>query len=164
MSLNKVILIGNVGKDPEIRYIDNNRAVANFSLATNDRAYKTSNGTEIPERTDWHSIVAFRETAQFVEKHVKKGSGLCVEGKIRYRNYEKDGVKRYVTEIYADRVEFYSTGNGGRRDEQNGTAAGGAGSSGAPKPGFSEPGTAIDEGLPPLDGPQSDPLDDDIPF
>jgi single-strand DNA-binding protein len=115
MSLNKVILIGNVGKNPDIRYFDNGNAIANFPMATTERGYKLSNGTEVPERTEWHNIVTSRDRAQFIEKYVKKGSLLYVEGKIRTRNYEdKDGVKRYVTEIYADRVEFFSLGSGRR--------------------------------------------------
>lgn len=125
MSLNKVILIGNVGKDPDVRYFDNGNAIANFPVATSERGYKLANGTEVPERTEWHNIVASRERAQFVEKYVKKGSLVYVEGKIRSRNYDdKDGIKRYVTEIYADRIEFYSIGTG-RRDnaQENGTAA-----------------------------------------
>jgi single-strand DNA-binding protein len=111
MSLNKVILIGNVGKDPEVRYFDENRAVANFPLATSERGYTLANGTVVPERTEWHNIVARRELVAFIEKWVRKGSSVYVEGKIRTRNYDdQNGVKRYVTEIYADRVEFYSTG------------------------------------------------------
>ena len=111
MSLNKVILIGNVGKDPDVRYFESGNAVANFSLATNERGYKLANGTEIPERTEWHNIVATRDRAQFVERYVKKGSMVYVEGKIRTRSYDdQNGVKRYVTEIQADRVEFFSSG------------------------------------------------------
>ena len=121
MSLNKVILIGNVGKDPDVRYFDNGNAIANFTLATSERGYKLANGTEVPERTEWHNIVATRDRAQFVEKYVKKGSLLYLEGKIRLRNYEdKDGIKRYVTEIYTDRIEFYSLGSG-RRDGAQGS-------------------------------------------
>ena len=113
MSLNKVILIGNVGKDPDVRYFDNGNAIANFPLATSDRGYKLANGTEVPERTEWHNIVASRDRAQFVEKYVKKGSSVYVEGKIRTRNYDdKDGNKRYITEIFIDRIEFYSSGRG----------------------------------------------------
>ena len=117
MSLNKVILIGNTGKDPDVRYFDNGNAVANFTLATSERGYKLANGTEVPERTEWHNIVATRDRAQFVEKFVKKGSLVYVEGKIRTRDYEKDGVKRYVTEIYADRIEFFSLGSGRKPGE-----------------------------------------------
>lgn len=113
MSLNKVILIGNVGKEPDVRYFDSGSAVANFPLATSERGYTLSNGTVVPERTEWHNVVVRRsDLVSFVEKWVKKGSGLYVEGKIRTRNYDDpSGVKRYVTEIHADRVEFYSTGS-----------------------------------------------------
>jgi len=112
MSLNKVILIGNVGKDPEVRYFDNNAALANFPLATSERGYTLANGTVVPERTEWHNVVVRRDLVPFVEKWVKKGSGVYVEGKIRTRNYDDaSGNKRYITEIYADRIEFYSTGS-----------------------------------------------------
>jgi single-strand DNA-binding protein len=140
MSLNKVILIGNVGKDPDVRYFDSGNAIANFTLATSERGYKLANGTEIPERTEWHNIVASRDRAQFVEKYVKKGSLMYIEGKIRTRNYDdKDGIKRYITEISADRVEFYSYGSG-RRDEQTeggnttGTAVNAPGTETTPPP------------------------------
>ena len=120
MSLNKVILIGNAGKDPDVRYFDDGRALATFTLATNERGYKLANGTEVPERTEWHNIVATRERAQFVEKFVRKGSLLYIEGKIRSRDFEgKDGVKRYYTEIYADRIEFYSSGSSQRKDSES---------------------------------------------
>ena len=112
MSLNKVILIGNVGKDPDVRYFDSGAAVANFPLATSERGYTLANGTVVPERTEWHNIVVRRDLVPFVEKWVRKGSGVYVEGKIRTRNYDdQSGVKRYVTEIHADRIEFYSTGS-----------------------------------------------------
>jgi len=119
MSLNKVILIGNVGKDPDIRYFESGKAVANFTLATSERGYKLANGTEVPERTEWHNIVASRERAQFVEKYVKKGTLLYVEGKLRTRDYEKEGVKRYVTEISADRIDFYYISSGTRKSGEN---------------------------------------------
>lgn len=111
MSLNKAIIIGFVGRDPVVKYFDNGNAIANFSVATSERGYTLSNGTEVPERTEWHNIVANRDRAQFVEKYVKKGSMVYVEGKIRTRNYDdQSGTKRYVTEIHADRVEFFSSG------------------------------------------------------
>ena len=111
MSLNKVILIGNVGKDPAVKYFESGNAVANFSVATSERGYTLSNGTEVPERTEWHNIVVSRDRVQFVEKHVKKGSLVYVEGKLRTRNYDdQNGIKRFITEIYADRIEFYSLG------------------------------------------------------
>ena len=100
MSLNKVILIGNVGREPDVRYFDSGNAVANFTLATNERGYRLANGTEIPERTEWHNIVAGRDRALFVERHVHKGSLVYVEGKIRTRSYDDaSGNKRYITEI-----------------------------------------------------------------
>ena len=96
MSLNKVILIGNVGRDPEVRYFDSGAAVANFPLATSERGYTLANGTVVPERTEWHNVVVRRDLVSFVEKWVKKGSGLYVEGKIRTRSYDdQSGVKRY---------------------------------------------------------------------
>ena len=111
MSLNKVILIGNVGKDPDVRYFDSGSAVANFPMATSERGYTLSNGTVVPERTEWHNIVVRRDQVQFVEKWVKKGSMVYVEGKIRTRTYDdQNGIKRYLTEIHGDRVEFFSSG------------------------------------------------------
>jgi single-strand DNA-binding protein len=88
MSLNKVILIGNVGKGPDIRYFDNGAAVANFPMATSERGYTLANGTEVPERTEWHNITVRREQVAFVEKWVRKGSSVYVEGNIRTRNYD----------------------------------------------------------------------------
>ena len=125
MSLNKVILIGNVGKDPDVRYFDSGAAVANFPLATSERGYTLANGTVVPERTEWHNIVVRRDLVPFVEKWVKKGSGVYVEGKIRTRSYDdQTGVKRYVTEIHADRVEFYNTGTRPADGTQQNTNAG----------------------------------------
>ncbi len=106
MSVNKVILIGNVGKDPEIRHLDKNVTVAKFPLATSERGYTMQNGTQVPERTEWHNIVAWRGLAEIVEKFVKKGSQLYVEGKIQSRSWEKDGIKRYITEIYAENIQL----------------------------------------------------------
>jgi single-strand DNA-binding protein len=107
MSVNKVILLGNVGRDPEVRYIENNVAVANFSIATTERGYTSRAGQTVPDRTEWHNIVAWRGLAQIVEKYVKKGTPLYIEGKIRTRSYDdKDGIKRYTTEIYAENIEL----------------------------------------------------------
>lgn len=107
MSVNKVILIGNVGKDPEVRYLDTGIAVASFPLATTDRAYTLSNGTQVPERTEWHNLVLWRGLAETAEKYVHKGDKLYVEGKIRTRSYDdQNGAKRYVTEIFVDNMEM----------------------------------------------------------
>lgn len=119
MSLNKVILIGRTGKDPEIRYFDSNSAVANFSLATSERGYKLANGTEVPERTEWHNVVAYRELAIFAEKWIKKGSLLYIEGKIRYRTYvDNTGVRRQVTEILAEKINFFESGTSNRDESR----------------------------------------------
>ncbi len=107
MSVNKVILVGNVGKDPDVRYFDNDTAKASFSLATSERGYTGANGTQVPERTEWHNIICWRGLAQIVEKFVKKGTQLYIEGKIRYRSYDdQNGIKRYITEVYADNIEI----------------------------------------------------------
>ncbi|MEI6752800.1 MAG: single-stranded DNA-binding protein [Paludibacter sp.] len=106
MSVNKVILVGNVGKDPEVRYLEKNVAVANFTLATTERGYTTQSGIQVPDRTEWHNIVAWRGLAEVAEKYIKKGTQIYVEGKLQTRQWEKDGVKRYTTEIYADTIQL----------------------------------------------------------
>ena len=109
MSLNKVFLIGNAGKDPDIRYLDNHVCVANLTLATSDRGYTAQNGTQVPERTEWHNLVFWRGLAETVEKYVHKGDKLFIEGSIRTRSYDdQSGVKRYITEIYVDSMEMLS--------------------------------------------------------
>lgn len=107
MSVNKVILLGNVGKDPDVRYLDSGVAVANFTLATSDKGYTLANGTQVPERTEWHNIVLWRGLAEIAEKYVHKGDKLYIEGKIRTRSYDDpNGAKRYITEIFADSMEM----------------------------------------------------------
>lgn len=106
MSVNKVILVGNVGKDPEVRYLEKNVAVANFTLATTERGFTMQNGTQVPERTEWHNIVAWRGLAELAEKYIRKGTQLYIEGKIQTRSWEKEGIKRYTTEIYADTIQL----------------------------------------------------------
>ena len=110
--INKVILVGRVGKDPEVRHLDNNATVANFTLATNE-TYKNKNGEKVTN-TDWHNIVVWRQLAEIAGKYVKKGTLLYVEGKIRTRSWDdKDGVKRYTTEIFADNFQMLSAKEGG---------------------------------------------------
>ncbi len=107
MSLNKVILIGNLGKDPDVKYLNTGVAVANFPLATTERGYVASNGTQVPDRTEWHNIVVWGKLAEVVEKYVHKGDKIWIEGKIKTRSYsDKAGVQRYVTEIFADNMEM----------------------------------------------------------
>ena len=113
MSLNKVQLIGNVGKDPTVRYLDKGVAVATFTLATTEKGYTLANGTQVPERTEWHNIVLWRGLAEVAEKYVRKGDKLYVEGKIRSRSYDdQNGVKRYIVEIFGDNMELLSAPKG----------------------------------------------------
>ena len=116
MSVNKVILVGNVGRDPEVRYLDRNVAVSNFPLATTERGYTMQNGTQVPERTEWHNVVAWRGLAELAEKYIRKGSQLYVEGKLQTRSWEKDGIKRYTTEVVAETIQLL--GKRDRQDEQ----------------------------------------------
>lgn len=105
--MNKVMLIGNVGIEPDVRYYDQDQAVATVRLATTERGYTLQNGTQVPDRTDWHNLVFYRQLAKIVEKYVHKGDKLYVEGKVRTRPYDdKQGMKRYVTEIYVDSMEL----------------------------------------------------------
>ena len=121
MSVNKVILVGNVGKDPEYKDFDNGGSVAQFTLATTDRAFKTANGTEVPERTEWHNIVLQNGLAKIAKEYVKKGNKLYVEGKIRTRSYEDNNdVKRYVTEVYGYNMEMLSPKKDGQTTQQGG--------------------------------------------
>ncbi|HAQ18836.1 MAG TPA: single-stranded DNA-binding protein [Prolixibacteraceae bacterium] len=104
MSVNKVILVGNVGRDPEVRHLDKGVAVARFSLATTEN-YTSKTGEKV-SNTEWHNIVAWRGLAEVAEKYVKKGSQLYIEGRLRTNMYEKDGVKHYTTEINADTMQL----------------------------------------------------------
>lgn len=105
--VNKVILIGNVGAEPEIRYLEGGTAVANLRLATTE-SYKNKKGEKV-DQTEWHNIVLWRGLAEIVEKYVHKGMRLYIEGRIRTRSWEdQNGVKRYTTEIWADNIQMLS--------------------------------------------------------
>jgi single-strand DNA-binding protein len=107
--MNKVMLIGNVGADPEVRYIDQGVAVASLRLATTERGYTLKNGTQVPDQTEWHNVVLWRQLAETVEKYVHKGDKLYIEGKLHTRSYDdRSGNKRYVVEIWADAMEMLS--------------------------------------------------------
>lgn len=126
--VNKAILLGNLGKDPEVRSIDNGNKVANFSLATS-RVYKNNDGEKV-EETEWHNIVLWGRLAEIAEKYLTKGGKVYVEGRIRTRNYDdKDGNKRYVTEIVGERINLLS---GAKDNEKQGES--------------SPPGSALQEG------------------
>ena len=123
MSVNKVILVGNVGKDPEVRYVESNVAVANFPLATSERGYTSRSGAQIPERTEWHNIVLWRGLAEVAEKYVKKGTQLYIEGKLRTRSWtDNNNVVRYTTEIFADNMEILSRRDSGNTQQAQQTA------------------------------------------
>ncbi|MCD8310555.1 MAG: single-stranded DNA-binding protein [Prevotellaceae bacterium] len=107
MSINKVILLGNAGQDPKVTYYEGGNCVAQLSLATTERGYTLQNGTQVPDRTEWHNLVFRGRTAEVVEQYVHKGDKLYIEGKIRTRSYDdQSGIKRYVTEIFVDTMEM----------------------------------------------------------
>lgn len=147
-TVNKVILIGNLGKDPEVRRLDNGAVVANFSIATSEIFTDKTTG-ERRENTDWHNIVAWRGLAEVIEKYIKKGTKIYVEGKLKTRNYQdKDGTTRYVTEVLAEEITILSRPDGERP-------------SGEQKPNYSSQDT------PPPPTKMNDissEIDDDLPF
>lgn len=138
-SVNKVTLIGNLGKDPEVRYTGSGVAVATFSVATNE-SWKDADGNA-QERTEWHNIVAWRKLAEICGQYLKKGSKLWLEGRLQYRTYDdKNGVKRYVTEIVMNEMVMLDSRGGGAQS------------------GSGDPGPAASE-QPPMPDPA-----DDLPF
>lgn len=110
-SVNKVILVGNLGRDPEVRYMPNGEAVCNFSIATTDN-WKDKNGQK-QEKTEWHNIVMYRKLAEIAGEYLKKGRPVYVEGRLQTRKWEKDGVTRYTTEIIADQMQMLGGREGG---------------------------------------------------
>ncbi|MCW8905677.1 MAG: single-stranded DNA-binding protein [Sedimenticola sp.] len=147
--VNKVILIGNVGKDPDVRYMPNGNAVANVTLATSE-SWKDKNSGETQERTEWHRIVFFRRLAEIVGEYVKKGSKLYVEGKLQTRKWQdQSGQDRYTTEIVADQMQMLDSRGGG----------GSSASYDAPRQQDSSGGGEPRSAPMPDDG-----FDDDIPF
>jgi single-strand DNA-binding protein len=116
--INKVVLIGNAGQDPEVRHLESGIAVANFTLATNE-TYKDKNGEKVTQ-TEWHRVVLWRGLAEVAEKYVKKGELLYIEGRLRTRNWDdKDGVKRYTTEVFADVMKML----GKKSDQDSGMSS-----------------------------------------
>ena len=105
-SVNKVILIGNVGADPEVRYLDRGVAIATFNLATTERGYTMQNGTQVPDVTEWHSVVLWRNLAEWAQQNLKKSMKVYVEGKLKTRAWEKDGQIRRKTEVIAENIQI----------------------------------------------------------
>jgi len=122
MSVNKVILIGRLGKDPEIRSMESGRKVANFSIATDD-SYKDRDGNKV-ERTDWHNIVFWGPQAEICERFLNKGKLVYVEGKLKTRSYEQDGITKYTTEVLGSQMTML-----GSRNDEGGQMGGGMPSS-----------------------------------
>ena len=147
-SVNKVILIGNLGRDPEVRYMPSGDAMVNINLATTDN-WRDKNG-EKQEKTEWHRVVMFGKVAEIAGEYLKKGSQAYFEGRLQTRKWtDKEGQERYTTEIVADRMQMLGSRSGGsaRAMPEDGDAAGGSRSSGA-----AQRGGGIDD------------LEDDIPF
>tara|TARA_R110001592_G_scaffold36893_1_gene123603 strand:+ start:4319 stop:4753 length:435 start_codon:yes stop_codon:yes gene_type:complete len=141
--INKVILVGNLGKDPEVRYLEGGSAVANFPIATSE-TYKDKTSGEKKTITEWHNIVVWRRLAEIAEKYLKKGNQVYIEGKLRTRQWQdKDGNNRYTTEIVGDNMQML----GGKKDESSSS------SSNTDTPQQSEP---------PID--KSNDIADDLPF
>ncbi len=109
--VNKVILLGRIGKDPEVKHMENGNMVASFSIATSEK-YKDKSG-EVKETTEWHNCVFWGKPAEIVEKYVKKGDMLYVEGKLKTRSWEKDGVTKYATEVIGNAIQMF----GGKKEE-----------------------------------------------
>jgi len=125
--MNQVILCGNVGKDPDLKYTASGKAWVNFSLATSEKWTKDG---EKHTKTDWHNVVAWGKLAELIAQYVSKGSKVLITGKIQQRSYEKDGEKRWITEIIADTVEFLS----GKKDAAETAQTQSAGSDSVPDP------------------------------
>ncbi len=166
-SVNKVILIGNLGRDPEVRYTPNGSAVCNVSLATT-RNWKSKESGERQEETEWHRVVFFDRLAEIAGEYLKKGRSVYVEGRLKTRKWtDKDGVEKYTTEIFADQMQLLGgrEGMGGGAEERGGYEGGG---DDAPAPRRSAPPARSSAAPAPKPAPKSstgfDDMDDDIPF
>jgi len=167
--INKVILVGNVGQDPETRYMPNGGAVTNLSIATSE-SWKDKNSGEQQEKTEWHRVVFYQRLAEIVAEYVKKGSKLYIEGRLQTRSWDKDGQKHYATEIIASEMQMLDgrgegrnesrpmgDSEGGRGSYQGGAQAGAQGGAGAPRQG-------VQRQPAPQPAPEVSSFDDDIPF
>jgi single-strand DNA-binding protein len=180
-SVNKVILVGNCGRDPEIRYLPSGGAVANISIATTSRR-KDRNSGEMVEETQWHRVTFFERLAEIVGEYVKKGTPIYVEGRLTYRKYtDKDGIEKNATDIIASEMQLLGGRQGmGNPDEEGGGGGYGGGASRAPARsaapagggqggGYARPAAAPQRSAPaaksaPAAGSGFDDMDDDIPF
>jgi len=161
-SVNKVILIGNLGRDPETRYTTGGDAVTNLRIATTD-TWKDKSG-EKQEKTEWHTVVLFGRLAEIAGEYLKKGRPVYIEGRLQTRKYtDKEGIEKYATEIVGDRMQLLGgRDGGGGGDAEFSSGGGGATTTSRPSTGGSAPGGAKGGGAPRKSNP--DDLDDDIPF
>ena len=168
MSLNKVMLIGNVGKDPEVRYLEGNAPgagngakVATFTLATTER-YRDRNG-ELRENTEWHNIVAWRNSADVAEKFIRKGTQVYIEGKLRTRSWtDQSGQKRYTTEITVDNLQLH--GKKSDNPGAEGMPAAAPAQTYTPRPAAPQPQPQPAAQAPAFQAPMADEPQDDLPF
>ncbi|MDX1915934.1 MAG: single-stranded DNA-binding protein [Methylophilus sp.] len=160
-SVNKVILVGNLGRDPEVRYMPNGEAVANFSIATTDN-WKDKSGVK-QEKTEWHNIVMYRRLAEIAGEYLKKGRPVYIEGRLQTRKWEKDGVTRYTTEIIADQMQMLGSGRDGGAASYDGES-----DQGGVADDFNQAPSRAPAQAPaaskPAGGGNFDDFDDDIPF
>ena len=161
--VNKVILVGNLGRDPETRYMPNGNPVTNVSVATSQQ-WRDRDSGEQRERTEWHRVVFFNRLAEIAGEYLKRGSKVYIEGRLQTRDWERDGQKHYTTEIVANEMQMLD-GRGGADAAPMGGGPGGGSSGGGPRGGDpasgdgGSPGSGDDFGPPPEDN-----FDDDIPF
>lgn len=158
--MNKVILMGNLGQDPDTRYMPSGSAVTQISVATN-RSWKDKESGEQKDETSWHRCVAYGKTAEIIAEHFTKGRKILIEGRLKYGSYEKDGVTRYTTDIVIDRFEFVEKREGGDRPPHP-ADRGEAPPAGNTSPPAGNTGPPISD--PDDPGPDEDEFDSDIPF
>jgi len=157
-SVNKVILIGNLGRDPEVRYAPSGSAICNVTLATS-RQWKDKNSGERQEETEWHRVVFYDRLAEIAGEYLKKGRPVYVEGRLKTRKWtDKDGVEKYTTEIVADQMQLL-----GSREGMGGGDEGGGGGYSRERPAARPPAPAASKPAPKSGGSFED-MDDDIPF
>jgi len=165
--INKVILVGNLGRDPETRYMPSGGAVTNVSIATS-KGWKDRDSGEQKERTEWHRIVFFNRLAEIAGEYLKRGSKVYIEGELRTRDWEKDGQKHYTTEVVASEMQMLDSrgemGGGGSSSGGSGGSQGGGGGSFSGGSGGSQGGGGSSPVGDDFGPPPSDDFDDDIPF
>jgi len=153
-SVNKVILVGNLGADPELKHTPSNRALCNLRIATTE-VFKDKGGQR-QEKTEWHRVTVWGDQAENCSKYLSKGRSVYIEGRLQTRSYDKDGQKHYSTDVVADRVVFLGSGGGGAEGGGGARRGGGGGGGG----GFGGGGGGGDD----MDNSGPPPADDDIPF